>query len=374
MEACVHWIRNTDWIGGGPFVCAVVIWVILTLPATIGVARSCRNRFEYLVAILPKDALKFYFEQWHPGVHGQEAQEAYFRRLYLTRCRRRHFVAAFAFSGLLLASLGYLAHFAQTWLHHGADGRLSVVASGLAGGVAFVFTDQLARMRRRDFRAEDVGSHALRLFVSVPFAGALAAVFQGDLGVFVGFAVGAFPTSTLFRYARRVVDRKLQLGDSNNDQAAFALEVLQGVGRPQAERLAEEGIQSVLQLAYTDPIELAVRTSYDLDYITDCVSQALLWTYTTSNLARVQALGLRGAIEVANLVKQLLHEPEKRAAAEGTLKGMQSALELDKFAVSRIIDEVSADPYACFIVRLWDIKAAWRLCTLRASSRKPMAA
>lgn len=355
-----EWLKHADWIGHGPTACAVVIWVILTLPATLGVARACRSRFEYLCAVLPKDALGFYFEQWHPAIRNQQAQEAHFRQLYLVRCQRRHFVAAFAFSGLLFASLGYLVHFAETWLHHGADAQLSVVASGLAGGVAFVFTDQLARMRRRDFKAEDVGGHALRLFISVPFAAALATVFKDDLGILVGFGVGAFPTATLFRYARRIVDRKLQLGDSNDDQAAFALEALQGVGRPQAERLAEEGIQSVLQLAYTDPIELAVRTSYDFDYITDCVSQALLWTYTTNHLPKIQALGLRGAVEVANLQEQILHEPNKKAAVEGTLRGMQSALEVDEFAVRRIIDEVTADPYACFIVRLWDIKASWR--------------
>ena len=344
-----------DPLGRMLFLSALIVWLVLVVPATIGLKRACEHRFEYLRGILPDEALKLYREQWFPSVSEANTTQ-HFRGLYLVTCRRRHWGAALAFALLLALALLFLVHAAWASIYE-RQGLSPVYASALAGGVAWVFFDQLARIRRRDFTADDVASHILRLVISMPLGVALTAIMKDEGAVPVAFLLGAFPTNALFKYARRVADRRLQLGDTPSTEAAFQLEVLQGVGRPQAERYAEEGIQSVLQLAYSDPIDATVRTNYELDYVTDCVSQALLWTYTADKLHEVQMLGLRGAVEAYNLREQLASsDSAEQQIAEENLREIAKALGVTESTAQRILYEVANDPYAQFICNVWSLR------------------
>jgi hypothetical protein len=185
----------------------------------------------------------------------------------------------------------------------------------------WVILDQLGHLRRRDYTLDDVGSQCFRLIIAVPFGTALTGLAAPAIAAPCAFLIGVFPTSTLITIARRLFDRKLDLGDLADGGPHLDLERLQGVSRPQAERFAEEGYRSLLQLAYTDPFVLTVRTSYDFDCVSDLIAQALFWTYARDEgLSKVQALGLRSAVEVTFLRDALKSDDaDEKARAETTV-------------------------------------------------------
>ena len=91
----------------------------------------------------------------------------------------------------------------------------------------------------------------------------------------IAFFLGAFPTTTLFTLARRFVSQTLKLGD-DKESGDLELEKLQSVVKPNAERFKAEDISTITAMAYADPIDLTIRTNFDLNYVVDCMSQALM--------------------------------------------------------------------------------------------------
>ncbi len=378
-------------------IAAIVSWLWVSGPACWSLRVAHRHRQQGFVESLSDTAIAWYLEQWAPKLTApQRTREAFSKHLQETVPWGWSTPVAFAL--LCFVTIAVLAEYAMASVHGVASKSWlsGIAASGLAGGLMWVVADQVDRLRRRDLTQADVASHTLRLLVAVPLGCALSAF--GNEAVAGGFAflLGAFPTKTLFTTAQRIADRNLNLGDSSNNGPHLDLERLQGVGRPEAERFAEEGIRSLLQLAYTDPFVLAVRTNFDFDYVSDLVSQALLWNYVRDDgLPRVQAVGLRGVIEAKHLKDQLgSADPAVKAAAESVLASAVRALNLPPPAMQAlnarppavqapnpvppalqapdppppaaptitdnvlrgILVELLDDPYAKFICALWDDK------------------
>jgi hypothetical protein len=55
---------------------------------------------------------------------------------------------------------------------------------------------------------------------------------------------------------------------------------LQGINRWIIERLSNEDITTVTQIAYCDPIRLIMRSNLTFNFVTDCMNQALAVIYT----------------------------------------------------------------------------------------------
>lgn len=104
----------------------------------------------------------------------------------------------------------------QTWVVDGSslDSLRALVASALAGGIVWIISDELDRLRRRDFTTSDVYYYVFRLLLSVPFGWALTrATLTLQLGIRLAFFLGSFPTTTLFTIAPRIGSQQLKLGD-----------------------------------------------------------------------------------------------------------------------------------------------------------------
>jgi hypothetical protein len=331
---------------------AVVTWLWVGVAAALRQMRTHRRQQEMFVESLTTSAIERYLYQWAPQLKKSErtrdALVAHLGRTVPWRWFTSLVFAVLAASTIALLasySLDHVEGLREPWLSHTA-------AAALAGGFMWVVLDQLLRQRRRDYTQDDVGSHCLRLLVSIPMGLALSELANEAVAPGIAFLLGAFPTTTLLIMARRTVDRRIKLGDVADDGHHLDLQRLQGVGRPEAERFAEEGIRSLLQLAYTDPFLLAVRTNFDFDYVSDLVSQALLWTYATDgSLEAVQKLGLRGVIEAQHLKAQL---DAKAQGAQEILIAGAAAAGVSVPAFENILVELEDDPYAEFICALWD--------------------
>jgi len=218
-----------------------------------------------------------------------------------------------------------------------------------------VVSDQLTRFRDRDFTSFDVYNGVFRLLIAVPLGYSLASFGNPSLKISIAFILGAFPTSTLFTIARRLGAKQFGLGDDAvKNSTDSELEKLQSVGKETAERLCDEGISSIGALAWTDPIDLTIRTNLEFSFVVDCISQALLWIYTHDDTPQLYVLSLRGAQEVAAFIDDL-QSPDAltQAEAEKTLEEAAARVKVPKEAFHQTLLEVAQDPSTKFLVKIW---------------------
>ena len=223
-----------------------------------------------------------------------------FDKLYRNWYGRRYFVLPI----LLVLAISIVENFvlaqALRDLQSGKQKELTVVIAAIAGAYTFVSFDFFARMQRRDLSRAHILRGALRLAIALPLGFAFSSLSAG-IGPFLAFAVGVFPIETIGTMLRRLANKNLgtEIGaDTSPDQ----VKTLAGVDAPIADRIADADITTITQLAWCDPIQLAMRANLQFDYVLDVVSQALAWVYLESKLEKLRPLGLRGAIEIRLLV------------------------------------------------------------------------
>lgn len=336
---------------------AIAAFVWISWPASWTLLGVHRARREAFVRALSNEATLRYLTRWapEPTTHGLSSQAAL--RVHVRRAVPWRWSPAFTFCLLTGSALAWLLAYAlrrsgpvelaAPWLR-----LTSATASALAGALVWVAFEQRARLRTGDFSLDHVVAHSLRIAVMVPLSGILTLLAAPEIVSPLAFMIGAFPAASITRLARRAADRRWRLGDVGRRRGPhLVLERLQGVSRPVAERFAEQGVRSLLQLIYTDPYVLVMRTGFDFDLVKDLVSQAFLWMYATDDgLPKLQRVGLRGAIELVGLGARLRsHDMHERLAAHQLVADAAETLGTSREAVEHIIAELSADPYAQMI-------------------------
>jgi hypothetical protein len=240
--------------------------------------------------------------------------------------------------------------------------------AGFAGGYMWVLLFLARRMQQRQLTPFDLYAGSVRLVVAVPVALSFAALFQGALQAQVlpaiAFMLGAFPTTALLTFMRRTASSKLNMQESFDDPATN-LTQLQGIERDHGEILSTEGVCTILQLAYSDPVDLTIRTGFSFSYVVDCCSQALAWLYLPEEIPKLRRFGLRGAMEICTFVYELTRATrqskdrmnQEEEWATKTLEVVAADLGMDKDALRRTFDEIAYDPYTQFLYDVW--QPAW---------------
>lgn len=362
--------------------CLVAVAIVL-YPIGRFLAKQWSFRRERIFGAMAGDAAVYYYLQFRQGSkviadHPVEASQAPFEKedqdAYLTQFKRdfylwygkRYYIApTLMLAVLTFSSAWWAVGVLNGWsLSTPSDSYRMLVAAALAGAFMWVVSDELDRLRRRDFTTNDVYYYVFRILIAIPFAWALSKTQISDSGgaltipvtIPIAFFLGAFPTTTLFTLARRFVSQTLKLGD-DKESGDLELEKLQSVVKPNAERFKAEDISTITALAYADPIDLTIRTNFDLNYVVDCVSQALMWIYFGDDCKSLFQFSLRGAQEIAALV---LWSHDKTNAdhytnanqaivdAAGTLK-----IKMNELAFRATLDQIAEDPYTIFLVNMW---------------------
>ncbi|WP_157477174.1 hypothetical protein [Granulicella tundricola] len=310
-------------------------------------------------------ALSIYYDQF-PWSNTREADLAKrFRHQVSYLYGRRHFIAPLSlFTILSLGAFWGLCRSAQFNAHvlKGEFVISKTAAAALLGAFLWCISDELARIVRRDLSPKDVYGWGFRILLSVPFGFAAAAVLTADVGVPVAFFLGAFPTQTLFTFARRIAVQKLAMGDQQSD-SGLELQQLQSVSRGVAETFQDNGIETISALAWADPVDLTIRTNLDFNYVLDCMSQALLWVYFEDKTRILFRFSLRGSQEVLSLTNDLngvlvpfdstqVLTP-KQSQAKATLSNIAGILNLTEAALLTTLLQSACDPYTTFINRVW---------------------
>jgi hypothetical protein len=369
--------------------CALAVLLVL-YPVLRFVFRQWSFRKDKLLGALAGDAIVYYYRQFRAGapvltkfppkagppdadnhVFKKEVSEAYmasFRKDFTRWYGRVYYVGPVLMLAILTIVSGLWANeMLQTWAANGTgpgtDLR-ALVAASLAGAFMWVISDEIDRLRTRDFTTSDVYYYVFRILLAVPFAWALSitnadgkieGMFKGGLPIAIplAFFLGSFPTQTLFTIARRIGSQQLHLGD-DQDTGNLELEKLQSIGKTNAERFKDEGISTITNLAYADPIDLTIRTNFDFSYVVDCVSQALTWIYFGDDSAKLFEFSLRGAQEIVCLVESAddPHDPDQARSLQ-TINDAAAKLEIPPDAFRSTLDQIAEDPYTMFLVKAW---------------------
>ncbi|HET8924378.1 MAG TPA: hypothetical protein VFN26_15435 [Candidatus Acidoferrum sp.] len=232
-------------------------------------------------------------------------------------------------------------------------GFSSVAVGAFLGAWTWVVYDQFSRLRNRDLTFHDMYGSVFRFLIALPFGFFLSKWATGEFGAPLAFLLGTFPTGTLFKIGRRLAVQQFKLGEDAGE-ASNELEKLQCVSRSSAERFMDEGINTIAELAWSDPVDLTLRTNKEFDYVIDCASQALVWVYFEDKTRDLYKLSLRTAHEVTSLVYSLQSSNlDQRTQANETLSEAAKTLGMESNALLNTLRQIEEDPFVQFLVAIW---------------------
>ncbi len=331
-----------------------VLVLFLVAPILVFLVSGWLARKREIVNSISKTGAKIYLDQFFGNDSGEERDLPAFEKCYTRRFGRRMYIVPLV---LLTLSASLLLILAVSEVLRLLDAtsdsilRLPVVSiAALAGGYMWAVNDVIGRARRFDLAPVHINWMTFRLIISIPMGTAVAEVFSDEMGAPLAFFLGAFPTSTLFTIIRRLFKQQSKIDVSASRKGD--LEMLQGIDSQVSERFVDEGISSVVQLAYCDPIDLTMRSNYSFSFVADCVSQALAWLYFEESLPKMRVYSIRGAQEVWNFVNGIDGEQAPSGASE-TLTLLARSLEIEENALLLTLREISEDPYTNFLVEVW---------------------
>ena len=330
---------------------------MVLVPLALYLLRPWATRRDKLLSNLTDQSLMLYYRQFYPSFKPTLATViADFKEYFHKHFGRRFYVLpTVLLATLTIASVLAAARTLQVQQRLApATSQYAlpvIVVAALAGGFTWVINDLIGRLRRRDLTVSDVYSASFRILLSVPFGWAFSELLRPGFGVPLAFLLGVFPTGTLFKIGRRLAAQKLGVSD-DPESGTLELERLQSISKTNAERFYDEGISTMVQLAYADPIDLTIRTNFDFNYVIDCISQALLWIYLEDKARALASYSFRGAQEVSGVVHSL-RNPKRQAQATATINAVASILNMPPVSLQSTLNQVSEDPYTRFICSIW---------------------
>jgi hypothetical protein len=336
----------------------VFAWAFEVALPLIYLGSRWKDKFDSLQGYFNAKSLRLYYQLFKPAVviTAQSNIKELFKGHYNESYGRKNFILPFLFFASISAIT--FCFISRTLLHYIDDQYASsplppIVMISLLGAYMWVGFDQVQRFRTQDFTFHDVNIWALRFLISVPVGYFFSYTVKDPIGIPLAFFLGAFPINTLMKFSRRLATKYLSTGDEKEPDSS-ELENLQGVKRQESERFQNEGISNILQLAYSDPIDLTMRTNFDFLYVVDLKGQALLWIYLESKINDLRILSMRSAHEAA-ILNGLLKSKSKnqRDMANLNLNEICQHLKISQDSFRNILFEVAEDPHTIFIVDIW---------------------
>lgn len=176
-----------------------------------------------------------------------------------------------------------------------------IVIAGAAGAYLWGLDDLVRRHGSADMSSTALHGTWVRMAVAASIGAVLVATkIPTPIGVPLAFAIGSLRISDMWDYVRRRAHLKIDEGKSWHSD----LYLVQGLTEAARDRLIAEEIDSVQRLAFADPVRLLFRTNIEWNVILDAVDQAMLINYVGTRIDQLRHLGVRGAIEMAELTSR----------------------------------------------------------------------
>lgn len=335
---------------------AAIMTAIALLPVLSFVRRGWGIKRADVLSSFEADAISLYVKTFLPNNKSASSEkifcDMYDHRYGLYRLNMPVLLlAATLFPLSLLVARSALVKIAGPAAGSGTLVLPGQALAAVTGAYAFVVAGLVRGALTYNLPPVTLVNTALRLLVAAPLGYAVA-IFGAGKSEFLAFAIGAFPLDQFATYFRRWAGQLINQGLTNpvTDDSADQALALDGIDQPMSESLANCQITTVLQLAYCDPVQLSLGTNIDFDVIADLQSEALAYLYFGAGLAAIRPLGLRGAVEIANLLDLEAKDPD---AFNQAFTAAKTALSLTDGGLRNSFREIAADPYTKFLVAIW---------------------
>jgi hypothetical protein len=194
----------------------------------------------------------------------------------------------------------------------------------------------------------------VRIALAAGFGAVLAGMGTPNAaGIPVAFALASFPlTEMMWSFIRR----RFQVDAENGRAWEPDLHLIEGLTISAKNRLLAEEIDSCQRLAFTDPVRLLFRTNIEWNVILDSVDQAMLANYVGDKIGGLRALGIRGAIELAELTSRKQENgdtPTEIGNAQRMLGLVGTVLGQGRDAAYNLSFVLNNDPQVDFIWKNW---------------------
>jgi hypothetical protein len=252
--------------------------------------------------------------------------------------------------------------------------------AALLGAWAFALYSVIARISAADLSPEFLLRLAYQPIIAIGFALFVTFMFEQKFMFLISFGIGFLPYSQIVRQIRFRTQRRLSgatAGAPDGGKSNFGqsdLIEIDGIELDEIDRLHEENIMNIQQLAFSNPLEVHFSTAYPLKTIIDWTDQALLRLFVDkAQFAALKPVGIRGAIEMAQVlrrVKEFLRDEEKArkdgdnkaadkaaAAATALLAAVKSALQTEPnrpVNIDYLAYQLREDPQVELVYFLYD--------------------
>ncbi len=228
---------------------------------------------------------------------------------------------------------------------------------------AFVWSlyEILTRRMSGDLTPVELYDVVFRYLTAVPVGYAFSLLVTDSVAGFVAFTVSAFPIRDLRQLLRKQALQKLgEAPQASSAQVAkgYIGEVLSGMGNDTIARLQELNIESYLDLAYTDPVRLVIKTGVPIQLALTWIDQALLAAYFPQHKAKFELLGMPCALDLCEFYTthcfDVEQNKEKDWRNDQAVKDLSTILDIPiEILVSQPLKSIFKDPYTEFLVHVW---------------------
>lgn len=239
---------------------------------------------------------------------------------------------------------------------------------GFIGGCFFSLFALVGRFHTADITPPLISQLACQTLLAGALAFFAATLFPDLLDPGVAFAAGFIPYKDITDWLTRKAKEKL--GVSTNGEPAADEEAVRrrksddllsidGIAVEHRDRLREEGILTVDNLAMSNPLSLYLSTPYEMQQIIDWIDQAMLLLYIpVGKLEQLSVIGIRGILELRQ-IRDMEDIPDdvqgnvldSRLSALATAMGLGSQ---DVAGVAYLVWQVNGDPQVQLIQSMWE--------------------
>jgi len=200
--------------------------------------------------------------------------------------------------GMVRMNVPFVLPLGVSALVHGAPLTLCL---GFAGAYILSLYDTLRRSRESDLCAYSLHFTWVHMVLASILAPVVCTAFSNGVAEFAAFGLGLFPLKDTFDFVRNATKKRLEIAVAPEEIRGLPMGLVQGLNKTVIDRLEEEGITSVVDLAYSDPIKLFLKTNYPWAWVIDVMDQALLVNYIGVKIEALRPIGIRGSIEMSVL-------------------------------------------------------------------------
>jgi len=256
----------------------------------------------------------------------------------------------------------------------GANSRASEPTASLLGRVkapfvmaiwgAFVWSlyEMQSRRKSGDLTPVELYDVALRFVVAIPIGYAFSLLVFDTVPALAAFAASAFPLRDIQQLIRKQSLQRLSDSPQASSSSVFKGnigEVLSGIGNDTIVRLQELNIETYLDLAYTDPIRLMIKTGVPIQLVLSWIDQALLAVYAAPHKSAFDLLGMPCALDICEFYTThcfdlATGQYQNNWRNDQAVKDLAAKLEISiDILVPQLLKSVFQDPHTQFLIRVW---------------------